>query len=370
MKLGYELGIKSVAVWLPPTSQSADSAIAEGRIDPDDVVSTGMAGVPIAAAGLSAPDMAVWAARRALDRAGWEPTSLDLVAHAWIYHQGHDFWSPAHYVAARLGAHNAVPVGIQQMCNGGSAGLEIAVSRLLADESMGGALVTTADAFRDDGFDRWRGDYGVWYGDGATALLVHRRNAEPDALVLRGLVTSAAADMEAMHRGRDDFSPTPRWFGPRIDVRRTKKAFIEAGGLDSFYAAAHEKVRDVILSALRDADVAQDDPRIRYLALPRVGASVLAGTYHPAVAGLTKAEVVDFGRRTGHLGAGDLAANLTDLTEARMLAPGQLALVVSAGAGFTFSCAVVAAPDDGDEHTPARHHVHENRQGSRPRDGE
>ena len=344
MKFAHAISIESVASWLPSTSQSAESAIAGGRISSEEAAESGIIELPVAPDDLPAPDMAVLAARRALESAGRASGALDLIAHAWIYHQGHDFWSPAHYVANQLGADHAVPVGIQQMCNGGAAALETVAARLLADESVGTALVTTADAFRDDGFDRWRGDYGVWYGDGATAILVHRREPGPAALRLLALVTSAAADMESMHRGRDPFSPTPGWHGPRVNVRRTKKAFIEETGLDGFYAAAHEKLREVILTGLNDAGIPVDDQRIRCLALPRVGDSVLAGTYYPAVVGLTKAEILNLGRHTGHLGAGDLAANLADITDTGMLAPGQVAVVVSAGAGFTFSCAVVAAP--------------------------
>ena len=39
--------------------------------------------------------MAVRAARNALSRAGVPAGDLAAVLHAWTYHQGHDFWSPA-----------------------------------------------------------------------------------------------------------------------------------------------------------------------------------------------------------------------------------------------------------------------------------
>jgi 3-oxoacyl-[acyl-carrier-protein] synthase III len=39
-----------------------------------------------------------------------------------------------------------------------------------------------------------------------------------------------------------------------------------------------------------------------------------------------------------------MAANLADIREQELLAPGEIALTISAGGGFGFTCAVVARP--------------------------
>lgn len=344
MRLGEGLGIRAVRTWLPDTVETARDAIARGRISEEDLVNTGVNEVPVSL-DTSAPDMAVGAAERALAAAGWDGARLHFTAHAWIHHQGHDFWSPAHYVADRIGATNSVPLGIQVMCNGGATGLEAAAARLLADSSAEAALVTTADRFADEGFDRWNGDYGVFYGDGATATLLHRRNDEVDELTLLGLASAAVSSVEGLHRGRDEFTPASRWLGDRVDVKRTKKAFIEDVGLDGFYREVHATLRRIVTDGLAQSAVAPDDPRLRLLTLPRVGSKVRRETYHPALEGHTKVELVELGARTGHLGAGDMAANFTAIVEQDLLAPGEIALVIGAGGGFSFSCAVVARPD-------------------------
>ncbi|MDN5929787.1 MAG: 3-oxoacyl-ACP synthase [Pseudonocardia sp.] len=343
MKLGDGLGVRSARTWLPATVETTAQALAAGRITSRDVEETGGTEVPVSQA-LAAPEMAVLAAKDALDAAGWAPGELDITAHAWIHHQGHDFWSPAHYVASRLGAVAAVPVGVQAMCNGGALALEMAAARLLADPDTHTALVTTGDRFADEGFDRWSGDYGVFYGDGATAVLLHRRDDAADELTLLGIATAAISHAETLHRGRDPFSPTSRWHSDRVDVKRTKKAHIEDIGLTAFYDGAGAALRTVVEVGLTQSGLDHDDPRVRLIALPRVGASVRRETYHPAVVGLTKAEIVDLGATTGHLGAGDLGANLTAIVAGGLLAPGEIALVISAGGGFSFSCAVVRRP--------------------------
>lgn len=343
MRLGEGLGVRAVRTWLPDTVASAQDAVARGRITPSDLAETAVSEVPVSD-GTAAPDMAVAAATEALSAAGWRGADLGFTAHAWIHHQGHDFWSPAHYVAHRVGAVEGVPLGIQVMCNGGGTALEAAAARLLADDSVRTALVTTADRFPDEGFDRWAGDYGVFYGDGATALLLHERDDAVDEFALLGLSSAAVSGAEGLHRGRDEFTPASRWISDRVDVKRTKKAFITDVGLDGFYQGVHAALRGVVTASLGEAGIALDDPRIRLLALPRVGRKVRLETYHPAVAGLTKAEIVELGDRTGHLGAGDMAANLASIREQELLAPGEVALAISAGGGFGFSCAVVARP--------------------------
>lgn len=344
MRLGNGLGVRAVTTWLPRSVATAQDALAAGRISEEDLANTAVVEVPVAE-DVSAPDMAVAAARDALAAAGWDGADLGFTAHAWIHHQGHDFWSPAHYVAHRVGAVRGVPLGLQVMCNGGGTALEAAASRLLADPATGSALVTTGDRFPDEGFDRWAGDYGVFYGDGATALLLHERDDSADEFTLLGLRSAAVSSAEGLHRGRDAFSPATRWISDRIDVRRTKKAYITGTGLDGFYREVHHALRTIVTTSLEDAGVEPDDPRIRVLALPRVGLKVRRETYHPAVEGLTKARLVELGERTGHLGAGDLVANLTGIREQELLAPGEIAVAISAGGGFGFTCAVVARPE-------------------------
>ncbi|QRX93531.1 MULTISPECIES: hypothetical protein [Streptomyces] len=185
------VGIAAAARWLPDGSSQVGSAVDSGRLKARTARELGHAALP-AAADTPAPDMAVHAARAVLDATGTDPGRLDVLCHAWMYYQGHDLWSPPHYIAARLGAARALPVGVQQVCNGGATALDLAASWLrdrragAVDGAVDGAadgaswgLVTTGDRFAGSGFDRWAGDYGVAYGDGGTALLLAACVAAP-----------------------------------------------------------------------------------------------------------------------------------------------------------------------------------------------
>lgn len=343
MRVDGRISVTGLATSLSDTAESTVAAVAAGRLTEQDARGSGYEALPVSA-DLAPPELAVRAATAALLRANVPAAELDVVAHAWIHHQGHDFWSPAHYVAARLGADAAQPLGINQMCNGGAAALETVASRLLADPGRQRALVTTADCFLEPGFDRWRGDYGVLYGDGATAAVVEVSTAPVTGrgLELLAVSTVAAPELEWMHRGDDPFSPAARMTSMTVDVRRTKKAYLTATGKEAFAKTVAARVGDVLAGGLADAGVTAREPRL--VLVPRLGATALDEVYRPAVAAVLPAPVVDLGHRTGHLGAGDVIANLADLVGQELLRPGEVGVVLSAGAGFTWSCVVVRRP--------------------------
>ncbi|MEV0975845.1 3-oxoacyl-[acyl-carrier-protein] synthase III C-terminal domain-containing protein [Streptomyces sp. NPDC049915] len=288
---------------------------------------------------LAPVELAALAAATSLDASGTPPERITQLLHAWTYHQGHEFWSPAHYLAQRVGAVAAEPVGIQQMCNGGLAAIVQAACRLLAT-GAGPALVTTADCFPQPGFDRWGGDYGVCYGDGATSVLVDRAPRGRSVRLLSA-ATVAAPVLEGMHRGDAPFSPAPTSGVKTLLPKLAKKEFLTANPALPFGPIAHDAVTSVVARALRDAGVGPDDARLRAAALPRLARHVIADAYEPAFREVCAAPVVRLGSDTGHLGAGDAVANLSDLLDRDDVRPGDLLVLLSAGAGFTWSAAIV-----------------------------
>ncbi|MHA6761708.1 beta-ketoacyl-[acyl-carrier-protein] synthase family protein [Streptacidiphilus sp. PAMC 29251] len=290
------------------------------------------------------PDMAVAAAAAVLDRAGCDPAELSLLLHASVHYQGHDAWSAPHYIAHRLGADRAVPIGLLQQCNGGAIGIETALLRLLGDPAAGPALVTTADRFLMPSWHRWKSDYGMAAGDAATAVLV-RRETSGAQLLLHAVATTVAADLEVMHRGDDGLNENPLSHSPMVDVRRTKRHFVRTSGAERFTAAAAEQITAAVAGCLAEAGLTGDDSRLRFAVLPRLGARAMRDAYVPPLVAATGAELLDLGRETGHVGAGDLNASLADLADQELLAPGEFALVLNGGGGFTFTAMVVSGPD-------------------------
>jgi 3-oxoacyl-[acyl-carrier-protein] synthase-3 len=128
--------------------------------------------------------------------------------------------------------------------------------------------------------------------------------------------------------------------GP-VDARRTKKAFLAQAGQDAFAVAARESLQDIIRRALDEAGIDTGDPAVRWCLPPRLSRQVLDEAYRPVLAVNSHVAVPAWGEHTGHLGAGDVIANLADLLARDDVQPGDIALLIGAGAGFSWSCTVV-----------------------------
>jgi 3-oxoacyl-[acyl-carrier-protein] synthase-3 len=331
--------IAAAVLSLPAQRHTVEDAVRDGRLDVETAERLGYRALA-ESVDRSAPEMAVLAAGKALAEAGWSGEDLGLVVHSWIYHQGHDFWSPPHYVARQVGANDAMAVGVQQTSNGVVAALEVAMTRMACDPTLSRCLVTTADRFAEPGFDRWYGDIDVGYGDGATALLLDR-SAGPYRVL--SVSSVCVPEYEVLYRGDDPFTPAPRTLYGTVDARRTKMVFRNGGGWLRFVGVLRRAVQQAVRGALDDADLSLDDRRVRCLVMPRIGTGAITQFYEPAVREVLAphTEVLLLGRDTGHLGAGDPVANLADLHAEGLLAPGEVALLLSAGNGYTWSCIAV-----------------------------
>jgi len=336
MRFDPPVWVSGCRTWLPPTAETVKDAVAAALIDARAAAAAGYAELPCSL-DLSAPEMAVLAVRDALAQAAWDPATISLLAHAHIYYQGHDFWSPVAYIQDQIGATDAVGYTLAQMCNGGTGAIELAAARLAADEHARRALVTTADRFAAPEFDRWGGDYGVAYGDGATAILLDR---EPGLARLLSSVTVLRGGLERMHRGDDGFAPAPRSRPGPVSVRRTKKAFLASAGRESFSKTALDALQLVLDTSLAEAGIDSGDPRVRWCLPPRLGRQVIDEAYRPVLAVNDHVAIPEWGTRTGHLGAGDVIANLADLIACPDARQGDIALLIGAGAGFSWSCTV------------------------------
>lgn len=335
------LYLSSPAYVLGEGAHQAADAVADLLIDAENAGRYAYSALRVSE--LAPVELAERSAAQTLEASGLPAADITALLHAWTYYQGHEFWSPAHYLANQLGATAAEPMGIQQMCNGGMAAIGQASRHLLADPAAEAVLVTTADCFPAPGFDRWGGDYGVCYGDGATSVLLTRAPRGRSVRLLSA-ATVAAPVLEGMHRGEAPFGPAPLSGVKTLLPKVAKKEFLTAHPQLPFGPLAHDAVTTVVGRALHRAEVAPSDPRLRAAALPRLARHVMTDAYEPAFAAACAAPVVPLGSDTGHLGAGDAVANLCDLLDRDDVRPGDLLVLLSAGAGFTWSAAIVEVP--------------------------
>ncbi|MCP3821642.1 ketoacyl-ACP synthase III family protein [Streptomyces sp. A3M-1-3] len=329
------LTITGTGSYLPDTR--LDVATAAGRYDGegDRIRGTGYDTV-CAEEKLYPADMALIAARRALEAARLEPSDIDLLAVTAIHRHGHKrLWSPASWLQSRLGCPRALPLTVNQGCNAQMLVLEVA-GGYLSGRPRGSALVVAADQFASSGFDRFTADYGIVYGDGSAAAVLTNGLAPGQAegsWRVRAAHTVSAPELEGLHRADAPAPEDPELLHAEHDVRSAKRRFLSERGRELLKDSTRSAVREIRASLLPDGD----HPRLRRIVYPNLGLPLLEENYFPELPGGAEKSLWDFGRTVGHLGSGDQIAGLDHLTTHHTYTAGDQVLLLGAGAGFTWT---------------------------------
>jgi 3-oxoacyl-[acyl-carrier-protein] synthase-3 len=323
---GPDVGLAAAVVHLPPTRVTARGAgIAEDAATICDFEE--YKHIPVGR-GNPVEDWALPAARAALSATQYSPGDIDLVLYAWTHHQGNHIPMPHARLARLLGAHHATAIGIQQMSGGAAAAVETAAA-LLATGRFHTTLVATADIFDDTPQTRWvdRGHRGIALGDGATATIL---DTSPHRLAITSIASAGRPDAELQFFA--SFAPTNPPPGS-TDGHTLRPPAI---------ATMRDGVTDAVTHALKYSGLTATDPRIRAVMFTRLGRTLLRRIFYPGLPpGLPRP--ISLTAETGHLGAGDLIANLAHLNTNVLLAPDEYALLVSVGMGFNANAIIIRA---------------------------
>lgn len=335
-----EIWINSVGVRVPPP-MSAQEAADRGWYNAESREWYGWLGAAVAG-DVPAPDLAVAAARQALDR--WDGRLRDVVLHlhAGGFQQGPEGWPSQHYVLRSLGSSTAPSVRVWQNCNGMLAALELAAGYLAALPPSAAALVTGADNLGVPGFNRWALglQYGV-LGDAGSALVLSRR---PGFARLLAVGSASLPEAEHVTRGTDPIFPPAREVDAAAGLaRRVSENSGEASDLAAQLAALRT---ETALRTLAEANVVPSD--VTRVAHTFTGHERYLKTILAPLGLQTDQGLLDFGRQVGHLTVNDQAVGLEHLVAAGHVGPGDHVLLQGFTAGVTTASAVVRI-----ERTPA-----------------
>lgn len=325
--------VRGNGVRLPATLTVAD-AISSGECEPKLVARTDVVSVAVSP-DESAAEMAVAAARTALEHAGSGSDDVELILHATTYHQGQDLWPVGSYIQRETVRNSCLALEIRQMSNGGLAALDLAVAYLAARPGKD-ALLTTADRFCLPGIDRWRTDPGTPYGDGASAIVLSRRGGYAKLL---SLAINADSDLEPLHRGDVPMGLAPFSHRMPVDFEDAKQAFSRQYGLSYGINKANAGQAAAVEEALADADMKIGDAD--WVILPHFGRRRLDVNYLRPYDIEPERTTWEWSRTVGHLGAGDQFASLGHLVDEGLARPGQRIVMFGVGAGYSWGCAVL-----------------------------
>lgn len=332
MKFG-SLYLAGFGSWLPERSD-ARAAVADGQYDVEELAKSDIESATVSP-DESAPEMAVRAARVALARSGTSTQDIDLLLHASILHQGHDFWPAASYIAQQAIGRGVPAIEVRQMATGGFAALNLAARYLTADPDTTAALLTAADRYTLPAFNRWTSDAGIVYGDGGAAAVLTRK---PGGLRILSLANISDPSIEEMHRGDDPFSVASGAAGT-VDVKRRKYAYFARRSVDSVLKALIGGVVEVVGQATEEAGVTRDS--VRHWIVPNIGKTLIQYEFIEPLGITFEQTAWGWGRTVGHLGPGDHYAALEHLDTNGALTAGDKVVLIGVGGGFTWSAAVL-----------------------------
>ncbi|MGW1726790.1 ketoacyl-ACP synthase III family protein [Streptomyces sp. NPDC002306] len=327
-----DLYIAGLGVHVPDIFD-ARKAMELGLYDAEDFEYQGWTGAAVAGDTM-APDMAVRAARQAVERAGRHPHDLALHVHACLYRQGPEAWSPQHYILRHLTDLDIPSYQVRQGCSGLIGSIELAACYLQAVPERKAALVTGSDNVGAPHFNRWASLENGIVADGASAVVLTK---EPGFARVLSINSGSTAEVEEQFR-EEEFPPVN--VGGTADAvdRPAAAGFADEAVLEAV-GRQGELRTELALRTITEADLdVADIARVAHIFTGRE--SYLKGILDPM--GLSPEQgLLDFGRGLGHMTVNDQIVGLNHLVETRQVAAGDHILIVAHGGGVSITCAVV-----------------------------
>jgi 3-oxoacyl-[acyl-carrier-protein] synthase-3 len=320
-----------------PDATPVDAAVAEGLCDRDHAALTRQEAVTVASADQQAPDIAVAAARQAIERAEQLPTEIGAIFHAVVLHAGLDAWNCGSYLQRQLGIDHpgCFVLEVRSGCAAGVTGLEVAQAHLATHTGPATALVTAAECYSSI-INRWKIP-GAVMADGGSAILISRQR--PGFARLLSICTVTDPSLEQIERGQDPFRPFHHGPDNLVDMQARLRAFLRTMSAKEMTKRRQTGLCAAVLQATREADVKLAD--IAHVVYPFMGYTALeTGCLKPLGVSLEQT-VWEYGRRIGHMGAADAFAGLDHLVVSGRMSPPDLALLIGSGAGCIWTVAVV-----------------------------
>ncbi|MGY0062390.1 ketoacyl-ACP synthase III family protein [Streptomyces sp. LZ34] len=325
--------IAAVGTYLPD-SVSVTEAVRQGRLDAEEAERSGLLGAAVAG-DTPAPEMAVRAVRTALGRWGGDTSELGLLLYADVYRCGPDGWLPQSYVMREAVGGALLAVGVRQGCNGVFGALELAAAHLRGGGSEA-ALIVAADNMGSPLVDRWQSSPGYFLADGASALVLTRSAGFARLLSVN---SRAVPELEALHRGTQPLDPSGTARPVPLDLRARREEF-HAGGdwPKGWKQRMMEAQRELLATTLDEAGVGAED--MSRLVTPHTSRE-MTDAWTSSLGLTLEQSSWGFGRRVGHIMAGDQLASVEHLLMAQEIGPGDRLLLVGSGPGLGLAAAVV-----------------------------
>lgn len=274
-----------------------------------------------------ASDLAVEAAKRALESAGWDPLSLDHIIVATVC-SDYQFPSSACMIQKEIGAKNAAAFDVAAACAGFIFGTSVADGLLQSNQGKR-VLVIGVDTLSK--FLNWNDrSTCVLFGDGAGAVAFEAVE-NTDHGVLKTITKS---DGEGFHNIAMAFGGAQ--FRPEQEIPADVSRFLTMNGNET-YRFAVKALGDACCDVLAAAGLTSDDVD---LFVPHQANRRIIDASAERM-GLDPEKVFINIDKYGNTSAGSIPIGLDEAVRQGRLKTGDLALTVGFGAGLTWGASLI-----------------------------
>lgn len=329
--------LAGIAGVLPPTV-SVDEALAAGAWTRREAAETQQLSVTVAPPEQHSPDLAVDAARLALQRAKRSPAQISLALHSMMLSPGGRLWHGAAYVHRQLG----VPTGrcitsdLDCGCDSSLVAFELASAYLRGRDEEELALVTAADCWREPEVDRWRSSTCP-FGDGAAAAVLSRKGGFAR---IAGISSLSDPDLEPVGRGLEPFTREHENPAGPVYLRSRGSEIVDA---ERIWPTVTKDVQHVVAAAAQQAGIAVSD--LDHVVCPFLGHDLTKQEFLDPLSLDFTVTPWDFSRRVGHIGPADPLAGLDHLVNVEQV-NWRYALLLAYGVGGIFTAVILESTGD------------------------
>lgn len=330
-----QIGILSTGVYLPKDYVTGKE-IAEMAGIPIRVVEEKMG---IKKKYIPGPDdhtcaMGIFAAKKAIAKAGIDPLEIDLVIYIGEEHKEYPLWTAGIKLQEEVGAFNAWAFDVQLRCSTAVMGLKVAKSMMIADPDI--QTVLLAGGYRNVDFINYenpRTRFMFNLGAGGGAILLKKGHNE-NLLLETKLITDGSFSEDVVVVSGGTKNPITK---EAIDKRLNRLDVLDPVGMKQ---RLEEKSMVNFLKVIRDSvrKSGYRDEDISYLAMLHMKKS--AHEYVLKKLGLSGQQSI-YLENTGHIGQIDQILSLELALKEGKVKDGDLVVFVSAGIGYAWGATTI-----------------------------
>jgi 3-oxoacyl-[acyl-carrier-protein] synthase-3 len=312
-------------------------AVDQGWYSAEERERSGLLSISVAGT-TPAPDLAIEAAKYALEQSRHTPEEISALFHTNVHPQGPDGWSAQHYINRNTINQPVTSVEIRNGCIGFFSNIHLAGCYLNATPDRTAALLTSADNFGTPLVNRWHASKLFVLADGGGAIVLSKRRGFAKVLAID---SASNPELEQRHRGGEDLFPPGLTVGgtlnfdERMEYCRQKSAEGALPPLGDFGSV----VIDAAEKTLKDADISMNEiAKVIHDGFTRES---LHDIFLDPLGIEEERGIWEFTRRLGHAGPLDQIRGLEYVWTNREVDVGDKILLVSGAPGMEAACAVL-----------------------------